>query len=117
MDSRSRNTWAPAVPRAVAVWCQIKADVYGRPFCVARRADDGEGGHTLGLYALTAQAVGVCGSAAECVERLLPSRRVFEPSPSRHALYQELFEVYRRTSRMLLAEFEALEAIRRRRTL
>jgi xylulokinase len=97
------------------VWCQIKADVYGRPFCLARRADGGEGGHALGLYALTAQAVGLCGSAAECVERLLPERRVFEASPSRHGLYRELFEVYRSASRKLLAECEELEAIRRRR--
>jgi sugar (pentulose or hexulose) kinase len=35
-----------------AVWCQIKADIYGKPLIVARRADGGEGGHTLGLYAL-----------------------------------------------------------------
>jgi xylulokinase len=97
------------------VWCQIKSDVYGRPFSVARRADGGEGGHTLGLYALTAHAVGLGGDVAECVERLLPQRRVFEPSPSRHALYGELFEVYRRASRKLLAEFEDLGAIRRRR--
>jgi xylulokinase len=97
------------------VWCQIKADVYGRPFSLARRADGGEGGHTLALYALTARAVGLSGDVAECVERLLPQRRVFEPSTSRHALYGELFEIYRRASRKLLAEFEDLGAIRRRR--
>ncbi len=97
------------------VWCQIKADVYGRPFCLARRGDGGEGGHALGLYALTAQAVGLSGSAAEHVERLLPGRRVFEPSLPHHALYRELFEVYRSASRKLLAEFEELEAIRQRR--
>lgn len=97
------------------VWCQIKADVYGRPFSVARRDDGGEGGHGLGLYALTAQAVGLSGGAAECVERLLTNRRVFEPSPSRHAHYRELFEVYRRTSRTLLPECQEIEAIKRRR--
>jgi xylulokinase len=97
------------------VWCQIKADVYGRPFCVALRGDGGEGGHSLGLFALTAQAVGLGGPASETVERLLPGRRVFEPSADRHALYDELFEVYRRSSRMLLPEFEALDAVRRGR--
>ncbi len=97
------------------VWCQIKADVYGRPFCVAVRADGGEGGHSLGLYALTAQAVGLGGQATETVERLLPKRRVFEPSPVRHAFYDEVFEVYRRSSRMLLPEFDALDTIRRGR--
>ncbi len=42
-----------------AVWCQIKADIYGSPFIVARRADGGEGGHSLGLFALTAYGVGL----------------------------------------------------------
>ena len=54
------------------VWNQIKADVTGRPLVVARRADGGEGGHGLGLFALAAEAVGLAGDAAETVERLLP---------------------------------------------
>ncbi len=94
-----------------AVWCQIKADIYNRPFIVARRADGGEGGHSLGLYALTAQAVGVGESAGECVERLLPKRQVFEPSAERHALYEDLFAVYYDVSRRLLEDFSRLAAI------
>ncbi len=94
-----------------AVWCQIKADIYNRPFSVARRADGGEGGHALGLYALTAQAVGICGSAGECVERLLPQRQVFEPSAERHALYEDLFGVYYSVSRRLLEDFDRLAAL------
>ncbi len=97
-----------------AVWCQVKADIYNRPFCVARRADGGEGGHTLGLYALTAQAVGLCADAGECVERLLPQRQVFEPSAGRHALYADLFDVYRSASRKLLIDFAELVAISHR---
>jgi xylulokinase len=97
------------------VWCQIKADVYGRPFRVALRADGGEGGHSLGVFALTAQAVGLGGPASDTVERLLSKRRVFEPSPDRHAFYDELFEVYSRSSRALLPAFEALDAVRRGR--
>jgi len=91
-----------------AVWCQIKADVYGQPFTVARRADGGEGGHGLGLYALTAQAVGLCDDAGACVEHLLPVRQTFEPQPEAHARYQELFALYRRISRKLLADFDQL---------
>lgn len=91
-----------------AVWCQIKADVYGRPFTVARRADGGEGGHSLGLYALAASAVGLCADAGACVERLLPQRQTFEPSPANHARYQELFQVYHSVSRKLLDDFERL---------
>jgi len=96
---------------ASAVWCQIKADVYGKPFVVARRADGGEGGHALGLFALTAHAVGLCDDAGACVEKLLPTRRVFEPNAQQHAHYQELFEVYSSVSQKLLPDFDALARV------
>ena len=96
-----------------AVWCQIKADVYGRPFVVAQRADGGEGGHSLGLFALTAQAVGLIGDVGECVNSLLPKRRLYEPSPQNHTHYQELFQVYRSVSRKLLDDFAHLDRIRK----
>ncbi len=92
-----------------AMWNQIKADVTGRPFVVARRADGGAGGHGLGLFALAGQHIGL-GAAAGTVERLLPSRTVFEPDAARHARYGELFEVYREVSRGLLPAFDHLAA-------
>ena len=95
-----------------AVWCQIKADVYGKPFVVARRADGSEGGHSLGLYALTACAVGLWEDVGACVESLLPNRQVFDPDPQDHALYRALFEVYRSVSRKLLTDFDHLASIK-----
>jgi xylulokinase len=100
-----------------AEWCQIKADVTGRPFVVARRADGREGGHTLGLFALAAYAVGLHNDIGGCVEQLLPQRQVFEPSPERHRLYDELFGVYMDVSRKLMADFDNLAAITRRHNL
>lgn len=96
-----------------ATWCQIKADVYNKPFVVARRADGGEGSHSLGLYALTAVAVGLTDDIGVCVESLLPRRRVYEPSPERHAIYHDLFGFYRNLSRRLLADFDQLAMITR----
>ncbi len=93
------------------VWCQIKADVYGRPFVLARRPDGGEGGHALGLLALTAQGVGLVSDAGALVETLLPNRRVFEPNPEHVERYSELFAIYRRVSRSLLTETAALAAL------
>jgi xylulokinase len=98
-------------------WCQIKADVYNRPFIVARREDGGEGGHTLGLHALTARALGLCDDMGQCVERLLPNRQVFEPSPERHAMYEDLFGVYLNVSRRLLEDFDRLAAISQKHSL
>ncbi|MCK6578732.1 MAG: carbohydrate kinase [Anaerolineae bacterium] len=94
-----------------AVWCQIKADIYGVPLIVARRTDEGEGGHSLGMFALTACGVGLRDDIGAAVERLLPSRQVYEPAPERHALYEEMFAIYRRVSRKLLDDFADLRAL------
>jgi xylulokinase len=96
-----------------AVWCQIKADVYGKPFIIARRADGGEGGHDLGLFALTAYGIGMHKDIGACISDLLPSRQVFEPSSKNHALYQQLFGVYRSLSRKLMDDFATLDTITR----
>ncbi len=94
-----------------ALWNQVKADVTGRPFVLARRADGGEGGHGLGLFALGAAAADLAGDAAATVERLLPRRTVFEPDPARHAHYRDLFEVWHGISRGLLPQFDRLAAV------
>jgi xylulokinase len=99
------------------VWCQIKADVYNRPFIVARQAGGREGGHSLGLFALVAFAVGLCEDVGACVERLLPNRQVFGPSTERHAIYQDLFQLYRSVSRKMLQDFEQLDAVTRKHAL
>lgn len=96
------------------IWCQIKADIYGKPFIVARRADGGEGGHSLGLFALTAHGIGLCDDIGACVSELLPARQVFEPSAENHAFYQELFAVYRSLSRKLMNDFAQLDRVARR---
>jgi hypothetical protein len=60
---------------------------------------------------LTAQAIGWCEDAGKCVEQLLPQRQVFEPSPERHAMYEELFDVYLSVSRKLLNDFDRLASV------
>lgn len=90
------------------VWSQIKADVTNKPFILARRPDGGEGGHTLGLMVMVSKAVGLCDDMSDRIEELLPQRRVFEPDPERHAMYQELFEIYLALSEKSLPEFEKL---------
>lgn len=96
-----------------AAWCQIKADVSGRPFTVARQADGREGGHTLGLFAMVAQATGLVPLAElpDFVEHLLPNRQVYQPSPNNHAMYAGLFEVYRSLSDKLRDDFAALAGV------
>jgi xylulokinase len=96
-----------------AVWCQIKADIYGKPYIVAKLTNGDEGGHGLGLFALTANGIGLHKDIGACVSDLLSSRQVFEPSMKNHALYQELFGVYRSLSRKLMDDFARLDSITR----
>lgn len=97
-----------------AVWCQIKADVYGLPFIVAKRTDGSEGGSSLGLFALTAQAVGLFTDVGECVDSLLPQRTIYEPAQENHVIYEDIFQIYRGISSKLQEDFHNLDMIRRK---
>ncbi len=99
-----------------ATWCQIKADITGRPFTVACQADGSQGGHTLGLFAMTAQAAGLCTVAElpDFIEHLLPNRQVYWPAPDRHEMYAGLFEVYRNLAEKLKDDFAGLSGVVRR---
>ena len=100
-----------------AVWNQIKADIYGKPFIVAKRADGGEGGHSLGLFALTAYGLGMRDDIGEVIIECLPKKEVFEPSLEKGALYKELFYIYKNISRKLTQDFEDLKKISEKHTL
>lgn len=91
-----------------AVWCQIKADVTGKPFVLARRETDEAGTHTLGLAVMVAHALGLVDDLSEGIENLLPHRKVFEPSLTRHGMYRDLFEIYLDLSTNLQSRFDGL---------
>jgi xylulokinase len=93
------------------LWNQIKADITGRPFVVARRSDGRQGGNGLGLFALGASTVGAGDAPGATVDRLLTQRTVYEPDPARNARYVELFEVWYEASRGLLPTFDRLAAV------
>jgi hypothetical protein len=62
---------------------------------------------------MTAQATGLCtiGDLPDFVERLLPNRQVYQPSEQNHAMYQDLFEVYRRLAEKMKDDFAALAGV------
>ncbi len=94
-----------------AAWNQVKADVTGVAYTVARLADGTEGGAGLALFALGARAAGLAGDPGETVERLLTARSTVEPDAARHARYRELFEVWQGLSRAMLPQFEHMAAV------
>ncbi len=91
-----------------ATWCQIKADLYGKPFVVAHRAGSGEGGHLLGLFALAMEAIKECEGAGRLVERLLTERVIYEPDPNRHVQYEELFKKYLKLSQFIVGDSNSI---------
>jgi xylulokinase len=93
------------------VWCQIKADLTGRPFVIAQRADGMAGDNTLGLAVMAMYATGQCSDLAAQIEALLPQRRVYEPDAARHAVYQEAFAVYLDLVERLLPAFQDLSKV------
>ncbi len=97
------------------LWCQIKADVSGRPFLVRTLKDGHQGGHTLGLFALIARAVGLGDSIPGVIDRLLVRERRFDPDPIRHAAYQRFFSLYLSLVDSLSPEFDRLAEIQRQK--
>jgi xylulokinase len=72
------------------LWCQIQADVYGRPV-ETLQCDDSTG---LGGALLGGVGAGVFGSIAEGVAAMVQPRGQVDPDPGRHRLYGELYEAY-----------------------
>jgi len=76
------------------VWCQIQADVLGRPI---RQMADPLQANARGAAILAAVAMGF--GTFEQIAGKVPVARTFQPSPERRALYDELFHEFVRLYR------------------
>ena len=96
-----------------ALWCQIQADVYGRPVELLQHDDS----TALGSALLGGVGGGVFASIEEGVNALVHPLRAIEPDPSRHALYGELYAAYAKAYEGLhqSGAFTALAALQRDR--
>jgi xylulokinase len=73
------------------IWCQIRADVLGRPLRRLRNLDAG----VLGAAILAGAGTGLFTSIAEAAGELVLTDRVFEPDATRRARYEYGFGKYR----------------------
>jgi xylulokinase len=78
-------------PTRSAIWCQVIADITGRPLNVISN----EGGAPLGNALLAAQGVGLIQDAAETALKTAAVERTYQPDLTLHARYQGLFTIYR----------------------
>ena len=99
-----RITGTPARSR---LWNQIKADVTGRRILVPSMEDpDLTGDACLALYGL-----GEYSSVSEASQAIVKIGTVFEPSPEKRPVYDEMFPLYRESYRKLKTVFARLGRI------
>jgi xylulokinase len=75
-----------------ATWCQVKADVTGRPVVVGRAAQPG----LLGCAVVAWAGLGVFSNLGEAQQALVHTAHLYAPDPSRHAAYNPLYLAWTR---------------------
>jgi xylulokinase len=80
------------------IWCQIRADILGRPIRRMRVRDAG----VLGAALMAGTGVGVFGSLGEAAKSFVLVDRVFEPDAKEQARHERGFEKYQMLYRQLM---------------
>lgn len=91
------------------VWCQIKADICGRPVVVGRAKEPG----LLGAAIVAWTGLGHFASLSLAQDALVETAARFEPDAARTAFYDSLFDLYRRSETALAPISTALAGLRR----
>jgi len=73
------------------LWCQIQADIYGRPTTYMREGEC----TVIGAAILGGVGAGVFKSVKEGCDQMLHKVRTFEPDPKTHEIYNELYELWK----------------------
>ncbi len=90
------------------LWCQMKADVLGRP--LERMAVRSSG--VLGAAILAGTGVGLLEDVDVAANRLAVVERLFQPDPSAHKRYRDLYQCYRALQQDLTPTFRVLARFR-----
>jgi xylulokinase len=94
-------------PTRSPLWCQIMADVIGRPISVM--VDNA--GAPLGNALLTAVGLGLIDDPVAVANQEAYVGHIYTPHPDRQAQYAPLFAIYQRLYPLLREEFAALAGI------
>jgi len=90
-----------------AVWNQIKADVLGLPVALPETSV----GAPFGDAVLTGMGLGWYPDPQAALAELVQVRSHFLPDAARHALYSELYAIYRRVYEHVKDDFDALARV------
>jgi sugar (pentulose or hexulose) kinase len=89
------------------VWCQIEADIMGCRVKVPAGAEHG----ARGAIITTLVALGVYPGYRSAIARLVKVARTYEPDPTNHALYGQLFDLYRNIRMHLMGDWDQRAAV------
>jgi xylulokinase len=95
-------------PTRSAFWCQVIADIIGRPLNVVSN----EGGAPLGDALLAAKGVGLIQDAAETAFKSARIEHTYQPDPGLKDLYQGLFSIYRQLYPQVKEQYAQLARVR-----
>ncbi|MBN1836685.1 MAG: hypothetical protein JW820_12595 [Spirochaetales bacterium] len=73
------------------LWCQIKADVVGRPVYTMKNTEDAA---CLGAAVLAGAAVGVWPSVPQAIDAIVEIDQRYDPNLSNRGLYDEAYAIY-----------------------
>jgi xylulokinase len=93
---------------ASAAWCQVKADVTGRPVVVGRAAQPG----LLGCAAVAWTGLGVFADLQQAEQALFHPARRHEPDPARHTAYTSLYQAWTQAVAALKPQAEGIASLR-----
>jgi len=88
-------------------WCQIEADIMGCRVKVPAGAEHG----ARGAIITTLVATGVYPSYQSAIARLVKVERTYEPDPKNHAVYGQLFDLYRNIRMHLMDDWDQRAAV------
>jgi gluconokinase len=91
------------------LWLQIMADVFGREVVVAESHESS----CLGAAVLAMVGLGLAGSLS-VVHEMVRTRERRQPNPEAHAVYSELFGIYRRVYEQTVGEMERIAELQRK---
>ena len=94
-------------PTRSALWCQIMADITGRPIAVLAE----NAGAPLGNALLAAAGVGLINDPADVAASAAQIDKIFEPNLENRARYDNLFAIYQQLYPQLKDQFVALATI------
>jgi xylulokinase len=95
-------------PTRSALWCQVIADIIGRPLNVVSN----EGGAPLGNALLAAKGVGLIQDLSESALKVVRIERTYRPNPGLSDFYQDLFSIYLQLYPQVKEQFAQLAHLR-----